>query len=186
MAREVLALQIAIQIIISKAKMKMIKYTLTLLALVGALAVSAKADLMFLGAIPFGPPNSPANNQLVLENFLGHPIGDIIDNFEHLGTNHHGPFDVTPGEFFIVHYGKGKGGTAKGGSYEFFQVINNETSVTFPAFGNGSTNPDAYGHGGISSARGFPGPSAPDNGATVMLLGGALAVLGLVRHYLKR
>jgi len=26
----------------------------------------------------------------------------------------------------------------------------------------------------------------PDNGATVMLLGGALAGLGLVRHYLKR
>jgi len=26
----------------------------------------------------------------------------------------------------------------------------------------------------------------PDNGATVMLLGGAMAGLGLVRHYLKR
>jgi len=29
-------------------------------------------------------------------------------------------------------------------------------------------------------------PGVPDNGATVMLLGGALAGLGLVRHYLKR
>ena len=164
--------------------MKTLKYTLTLLALVGALAVSAKADLMFLGAIPFGPPNSPDNNQTVLENFLGHPVGDIIDNFENLNGNG-GPFDVTPGEFFIVHYGKGKGGTTKGGSYEFFQVINGETSVTFPAFGNGATNPDPYGHGGISSARGFPG-EAPDSGATVMLLGGALAGVGLLRHYLKR
>jgi hypothetical protein len=57
--------------------------------------------------------------------------------------------------------------------------------VTFPAFGNGPTNPDPYGHGGISSARGFGG-NAPDNGTTVMLLGGALAGLGLVRRYLKR
>jgi len=166
--------------------MKTIKYTLTLLALVGALAVSAKADLMFLGAIPFGPPNSPDNNQTVLENFLGHPVGGIIDNFEGSGSGLPGPVDVTPGEFFIVHYGKGSGGTTKGGSYEFFQVINGETSVTFPQFGNGPTNPDPYGHGGISSARGFPGETAPDSGATVMLLGGALAGLGLVRHYLKR
>ena len=30
------------------------------------------------------------------------------------------------------------------------------------------------------------GERVPDNGATVMLLGGALAGLGLVRHYLKR
>src|ERR1044072_3443620 len=164
--------------------MKTIKYTLTLLALVGALAVSAKADLMFLGAIPFGPPNSPDNNQTVLENFLGHPVGDIIDNFS--GSELHGAVDVTPGEFFIVHYGKGSGGTTKGGSYEFFQVVNNETSVTFPQFGNGPTNPDPYGHGGISSARGFPGVAAPDSGGTGMLLGGALAGLGLVRHYLKR
>lgn len=162
--------------------MKILKYTLTLLALVGALAVSAKADLMFLGAVPFANPNSPDNNQTVLENFLGHSVGDIIDNFEH-GLSK--PVDVTPGEFFVVHYGKGKGGTAKGGSYEFFQVVHGETSVTFPQFGNGPTNPDPYGHGGISSARGFPG-AAPDSGATVMLLGGALAGLGLVRRYLKR
>jgi len=30
------------------------------------------------------------------------------------------------------------------------------------------------------------GERVPDNGATVMLLGGALVGLGLVRHYLKR
>jgi len=163
--------------------MKTIKYTLTLLALVGALAVSAKADLMFLGAVPFANPNSPDNNQTVLENFLGHPVGDLIDNFSKSQLS--GPVDVTPGEFFVVHYGKGKGGSAKGGSYEFFQVVNGETSVTFPRFGN-VAGADPYGHGGISSARGFPGPSAPDSGATGMLLGGALAGLGLVRHYLKR
>ena len=164
--------------------MKTLKYLLVIVAVTGALAISAKADLMFLGAVPFGPNNNPDTNQAALEAFLGHPVGDIIDNFEP-GSTLHGPVDVTPGEFFVVHYGKGKGGTAKGGSFEFFQVINGETSVTFPQFGNGPTNPDPYGHGGISSARGFPG-TTPDSGATVMLLGGALAGVGLLRHYLKR
>ena len=165
--------------------MKSIKYLLTIAAVTAALTLSAKADLMFLGAVPFGPNNDPDTNKSVLEAFLGHPVGDLIDNFEGSGSGLPGPVDVTPGEFFVVHYGKGKGGTTKGGSFEFFQVINGETSVTFPAFGNGPTNPDPYGHGGISSARGFGG-NAPDNGATVMLLGGALAGLGLVRRYLKR
>ena len=164
--------------------MKTLKYTLTLLALVGALAVSAKADLMFLGAVPFGPNNSPDTNKAALEAFLGHPVGDLINNFEGSGSLS-GPVDVTPGEFFVVHYGRGKGGSAKGGSWEFFQVINGETSVTFPQFGN-LAGPDPYGHGGISSARGFEGPSTPDSGTTVMLLGGALTGLGLLRRYLKR
>ena len=163
--------------------MKTLKYTLTLLALVGALAVSAKADLMFLGAVPFGPNNNPDTNQAALEAFLGHPVGDLSSNFEgHSSLT--GPVPVTPGEFFVVHYGKGKGGSAKGGSWEFFQVVNGETSVTFPQFGN-LAGADPYGHGGISSARGFPG-ATPDSGATVMLLGGALTGLGLLRHYLKR
>ena len=164
--------------------MKSIKYLLTIAAVTAALTLSAKADLMFLGAVPFGPNNNPDTNKSVLEDFLGHPVGDLIDNFEGSGSGLPGPVDVTPGEFFVVHYGKGEGGTTKGGSFEFFQVINGETSVTFPAFGNGPTNPDPYGHGGISSARGFA--NEPDNGATVMLLGGALAGLGLVRRYLKR
>ena len=163
--------------------MKSIKYLLTIAAVTAALTLSAKADLMFLGAVPFGPNNDPDTNKSVLEDFLGHPVGDLIDNFEP-GSALSGPVDVTPGEFFVVHYGKGKGGSAKGGSWEFFQVINGETSVTFPQFGN-LAGPDPYGHGGISSARGFPGET-PDSGATVMLLGGALTGLGLLRHYLKR
>jgi|SRR5438874_11305002 len=163
--------------------MKALKYLLVIVALTGALAISAKADLMFLGAVPFGPNNNPDTNQSALEAFLGHPVGALIDDFAKSELS--GPVDVTPGEFFVVHYGKGKGGSAKGGSFEFFQVVNGETSVTFPQFGNVAGN-DPYGHGGISSARGFPGEQAPDSGATVMLLGGALAGVGLVRHYLKR
>jgi len=164
--------------------MKALKYLFAISAVACALTLSAKADLMFLGAVPFGPNNNPDTNKSVLEAFLGHPVGPLIDNFEGAGSGLPGPVNVTPGEFFVVHYGKGSGGSAKGGSFEFFQVVNAETSVTFPAFGNGSSNPDPYGHGGISSARGFGG--VPDSGATVMLLGGVLAGLGLVRRYLKK
>jgi VPDSG-CTERM motif len=162
--------------------MKTLKYTLTILTLVSALAISAKADLMFLGAVAFGPNNSPTTNHDVLQNFLGSDPGALSSNFEGSGTLS-GPVTVTPGEFFVVHYGKGSGGSAKGGSFEFFQVINGETSVTFPQ--NGTSQ---FGTGGISSARGFGGTPipTPDSGTTVMLLGSALAGLGLVRRYLKK
>ncbi|PYM07440.1 MAG: hypothetical protein DMF15_10995 [Verrucomicrobia bacterium] len=63
---------------------------------------------------------------------------------------------------------------------EFFQVINGETSVTFPLLGNGPTNPDPYGHGGISSARGFGG-KLPDGGTTAALLGLGLTGLAGLR-----
>ncbi len=164
--------------------MKLSKYLLAIAALTVAFTLSAKADLQFLGAQAFGPNNSPTTNHDVLQAFLGFDPGALTSNFEG-GLS--GPVAVTPGEFFVVHYGKGSGGSAKGGSFEFFQVINNETSVTFPQFGNGPTNPDAFGHGGISSARGFGGtPHVPDSGTTAMLLGSALAGLGLARRYLKR
>ena len=165
--------------------MKTLKYLLAIAALTGALAISAKADLMFLGATPFGPNNKPDTNHTALVTFLGFDPGPLNDthNYE---SGLSGAVSVFPNEYFVVHYGKGPGGTTKGGSFEFFQVINGETSVTFPQLGNGPTNPDPYGHGGISSARGFGGVPTPDSGATVMLLGGALAGLGLARRYLKR
>ena len=94
--------------------MKSLKYLLAIAAVTAALTLSAKADLMFLGAVPFGPNNDPDTNKSVLEAFLGHPVGDLIDNFERTGSGLPGPVDVTPDEFFVVHYGKGKGGTAKG------------------------------------------------------------------------
>jgi VPDSG-CTERM motif len=163
-----------------KTHMKTLKYTLTLLALVGAFAVSAKADLMFLGAVPFTGANSPDNNHDLLEGFLGFDPGPLADDLTGVG-----PHDVFPGEFFVVHYGRGQGGSNPGGSWEFFQVINNETSVTFPANGN-EAGDDPFGHGGISSIRGFGTPGVPDGGTTVMLLGAALSTLGVARRYLKR
>jgi VPDSG-CTERM motif len=160
--------------------MKLIKYLLAVGALTAALTLSAKADLMFLGAVDFANgPNSPDANHDALEAFLGFDPGTLTDNFEDAGVLS-GPVSVTPGEFFVVHYGVGEGGTGSGGSLEFFQVINGETSVTFPQFGNGPDNPDPYGHGGISSARGFGG-QVPDGGTTAALLGLALTGMAALR-----
>ena len=162
--------------------MKSLKYLLAIAAVTAALTFSAKADLMFLGAVPFTGANSPDNNHDLLEDFLGFDPGSLSNNL----SAPSGPVAVTPGEFFVVHYGKGEGGSNPGGSWEFFQVINGETSVTFPQNGN-EAGDDPYGHGGISSVRGFGGtPGVPDSGAAVMLLGGALAGVGLLRRYLKR
>jgi VPDSG-CTERM motif len=162
--------------------MKSLKYLFAIAAVTAVLTLSAKADLMFLGAVPFTGANSPSNNHDLLEDFLGFDPGSLSNDL----SAPSGPVAVTPGEFFVVHYGKGEGGSNPGGSWEFFQVINGETSVTFPQNGN-EAGDDPYGHGGISSVRGFGGTTvAPDSGATVMLLGGALAGVGLLRRYLKR
>ena len=159
---------------------KALKYTLAVIALTGALAVSAKADLLFLGAVPFGPNNDPTTNHDALQAFLGKDPGPLNSNFEN-SSDLSGPVSVLPGEYFVVHYGKGNGGSAKGGSWEFFQVINGETSVTFPQFGN-VAGEDPYGHGGISSARGFGGgQSAPDSGTAATLLGLGLTGLASLR-----
>ena len=171
--------------------MKSLKYLFAIAAVTAVLTLSAKADLMFLGAVDFdNQGNSPADNLAALAAFgidtTGFDANNPTTNIENLNGGDQN-IDVLPGEFLVVHYGVGKGGTGGGGSLEFFQVINGETNVTVPGDGNGPTNPDPYGHGGISSIRGFGGTTVtPDSGATVMLLGGALAGLGLVRRYLKR
>jgi len=165
--------------------MKSLKYILTLVAVTGALTVSAKADLNFLGAVDFfsNKPNSPAANLIALGNFGVDTTGLVLcGDFPVDGDTTIG---VMPGSYLVVHYGKGSGGTSKGGSLEFFQVINGETSVTVPGFPNAN---DSFATGGISSIREFCPPSThvPDSGTTAMLLGSALAGLGLVRRYLKR
>jgi hypothetical protein len=164
--------------------MKSLKCFLTILALTGALAISAKADLLFLGAVDFGNgPNDPSDNLAALDAFLpGDQSGlTLLSNLENLSGAQ--TIDVTPGSYLVVHYGKGKGGLGDGGSWEFFQVINGETSVTVPGMGNGPTNPDPFGHGGISSIREFGNPpTTPDSGSTVMLLGVALSSVEMLRR----
>ena len=166
--------------------MKSLKYLLAIVALTGALAISAKADLMFLGAVDFSNgPNSPDANRAAFIASQGFDPGALSSNFTQGSLS--GPVAVTPGEFFVVHYGKGPGGTGSGGSLEFFQVINGETSVTFPPLGNGPDNPDPFGHGGISSARGFGGtPFVPDSGSTVMLLGVVMGSVEVLRRLILK
>ena len=171
--------------------MKPLKYFAIIGAALFALSVTAKADLMFLGAVDFetNKPNNPAANLTALTNFgatLTPPIDTtgfvLCGNFENLSGDTN--INVMAGAFLVVHFGKGSGGTSKGGSLEFFQVINGETNVTVP----GISNDQFSSGGGISSVREFcpPGTPIPDSGTTAMLLGSALTGLGLVRRYWKR
>jgi hypothetical protein len=165
--------------------MKPLKYLIAIAALMGALTLSAKADLMFLGAVDFNNgPNSPAANLAALAAFGVDTTGlTLCTNIEDLNGGDQ-TISVEPFEFLVVHYGVGPGGTGSGGSLEFFQVINGETEVTVPGTGNGPTNPDVFGHGGSSSIRGFCPPGVPDGGATVMLLGAALGAFGIARRFI--
>jgi hypothetical protein len=160
--------------------MKSLKYLLAITALTGALTLSAKADLMFIEQVDFNNgPNSPSDN-LALLNSLGFANGFTLC----LNTDGGGvdtTVTVEPGEFLIVHFGVGPGGTGSGGGFSIYEVVNGETSVTVPGTGEGP-----FGLGGSSSIRGFCPPGVPDSGMTAVLLGGALASLGLVRRYLKR
>jgi hypothetical protein len=168
--------------------MNKLKYLIATAALMGALTMSAKADLNYLGAVPKNGSNSPDANLAALAAFGVDTTGfTLVTNFES-GLNGDQTISVTPGEYLAVHYGKGPRGSNSGGSLEFFQVINGETSVIVPGTGNGPTNPDQYGHGGISSIRGWVGPTGtvPDGGSTVMLLGAALGSLGMARRFLKK
>ena len=159
--------------------MKPVKYLIAITALMGALTLSAKADLMFIEQVDFNNgPNSPSDN-LALLNSLGFANGftlclDTDGGGQDLTVN------VEPGEFLIVHFGVGPGGTGSGGGFSIYEVINGETSVTVPGTGEGP-----FGLGGSSSIRGFCPQGVPDGGPTVMLLGAALTGLGLVRRYLK-
>jgi len=163
--------------------MKSLKYLLTIAAVTGALTVSANATLDFLGAVDFfsNKPNSPDANLIALGNFGVDTTGLVLcGDFPVSGDT---TITVETGAFLVVHYGKGSGGTSKGGSLEFFQVIDKETQVTVPGFPNAG---DPFATGGISSIRAFCPGVVPDSGTTAMLLGSALAGLGLVRRYLKR
>ena len=164
--------------------MNKLKYLFAIAAVMGALTMSAKADLKFVGAVPKTGYNSPDADLAALTAFGVDTTGfTLINNYESgLGN----PLSVRPGDYLVIHYGRGRGGSNPGGSLEFYLVINGETSVTVPQNGNVG-GPDPYGHGGVSSVREFGGPAGvPDGGTTVMLLGAALGSLGMARRFLKR
>ena len=160
--------------------MKTLKYLIAIAALMGALTLSAKADLMFIEQVDFNNgPNSPSDN-LALLNSLGFANGFTLCT-DTDGGGVDTTITVEPGEFLIVHFGVGPGGTGNGGGFSIYEVINGETSVTVPGTGEGP-----FGLGGSSSIRGFCPPGVPDSGASAMLLGSGLAGLAVMRRYLKR
>jgi hypothetical protein len=168
--------------------MKLIKYLFAVAAITGALTLSAKADLVFIGAEAFsgGPGgNSPDQDLIELGNFVDTTGFVLCGNSDDgdFGNPIANPITVMAGSYLVIHYGKGNNGSNPGGGLEFYQVVNGETSVDVPLTGTSS-----FGNGGISSIREFcpPGSHVPDSGTTAMLLGSALTGLGLVRRYLKR
>jgi len=167
--------------------MKSFKYLLAVAGLMGAFALSAQAHLVFVGAVGFDtqPNNNPDSNLAALGEFVDTTGFTLCGNSDDgdFGNPITNPISVMPGSYLVIHYGKGKGGSSTGGGLEFYHVVDGETSVDVPLDGT-----SAFGKGGISSIREFCGPvvTAPDSGTTAMLLGSALAGLGLVRRYLKR
>jgi hypothetical protein len=166
--------------------MKSLKCLLTIAAVTSVLALTAKADLQFLGAEAFtdGGNNSPPQNLIELGNFVDTTGFTLCGNSDDgdFGNPITNPISVMAGSYLVIHYGKGNAGSSKGGGLEFYQVVNGETSVDVPLTGTSS-----FGNGGISSIREFCAPMhTPDSGTTAMLLGSALTGLGLVRRYLKR
>jgi hypothetical protein len=176
--------------------MKALKYTVLITALASGLALTAKADLILspFGDIPKngtgiggGNSNNLVNNFFRLQNYIAaHPtFGSLgtptFAGAERVSTPLDEPVDLTGFCYAVVHYGVGAGGVpGSGGGIAFFQITNN--SDIFPQNGSGPN-----GFGGISSVdlfRCIP-TGVPDGGPTVMLLGAALAGLGLVRRYLK-
>ena len=165
--------------------MKSLKYLLAVAALMGALTLSAKADLVFVNAIGKEDVgnNNPSTDLEVLGMFVDTTGFVLCGNSDDgdFGNPITNPISVMAGSYLVIHYGTGPDGSSKGGGLEFYHVINGETSVDVPLKGTSE-----FGNGGISSIREFCGPSVPDSGTTAMLLGSALTGLGLVRRYLKR
>jgi hypothetical protein len=86
------------------------------------------------------------------------------------------PIGLSGYDYAVVHYDAGSGGSASGGE-EFF-YLEGATSWTFPQNGTGTN-----GYGGISSVSLYEGQApVPDAGATMLMLGAALAGLGMMRR----
>src|SRR5205814_8380654 len=173
--------------------MKPLKYIALIAALASGLALTTKADLILspFGDIPKngtgiggGNSDNQANNFFRLLNYIvaqptfGSRGTPTLTGAEEVLTPLNEPVDLTGFSYGVVHYGAGPGGTP-GGGVAFFQITNNLD--TFPQTGSGPN-----GFGGISRVDLFPCIPVPDSGTTAMLLGGALAGLGLGRRYLKR
>src|SRR5207248_10652747 len=118
--------------------MKSLKYLLAVAALMAAVTLSAKADIVFVGALSFEsqPNNNPDSNLAALGEFVdstGFTLCGNSDNGD-FGNPITNPISVMAGSYLVIHYGKGNSGSSKGGGIEIYHVINGETSVDVPLF----------------------------------------------------
>lgn len=87
--------------------------------------------------------------------------------------------NVAAGDYIALHYGEGAGGSPGGGFVALYFDANQ--SFTPAAMGSGPN-----GNGGISTVYLWDHAlQVPEGGASVMLLSGALATLGLIRRKLS-
>jgi hypothetical protein len=128
----------------------------------------------------FGPGKSPAAEL----NWLQQDVAQYDLNFSKslvppsnqtgTGEETDGALAVMAGDYLVLHYGSGPGGSSGGGIVGLFFA----TSGTFDIPQNGS-GPNGF--GGISSAELFTSTqeTIPDGGSTVVLLGSSLLAVGL-------
>jgi hypothetical protein len=86
---------------------------------------------------------------------------------------------IAAGDYLVLHYGSGKGGTSAGGLVALYFDAD-QASYDVPALGSGPN-----GLGGISFARLFDhtdGNTVPDGGGTLALLGIGVILLGMTRR----
>ena len=108
---------------------------------------------------------------------LSAPVFNGFGNYENLSGNQ--AVSLTGFDYAVVHYGKGPGGAGQGGGIVFYYLNGMTGDFTFASNGSGPN-----GFGGISSIRLFSNGSTavPDGGQTVVLLGGALVAVGVLRR----
>lgn len=104
-----------------------------------------------------------------------------------IGSNDPIPtIDVVAGDYVVLHYGVGTGGTPGSGGGLVALYFDADQSFTPNANGSGPN-----GFGGLSFIDLWDHvpshtPGVPDGGTTAMLLGGALAGLGMIRRKFAR
>lgn len=108
---------------------------------------------------------------------LSAPVFDGFANYENLSGSQ--AVSLTGFDYAVVHYGKGPGGAGKGGGVVFYYLNGMTGDFTFAPNGSGPN-----GFGGISSIRLFGDGSTavPEGGTAAMLLGIALAAMGVLRR----
>jgi hypothetical protein len=102
-----------------------------------------------------------------------------FDNLNGVGPS----IPVEAGDYLVLHYGKGDGGTGKGGGV---LALYFDSAGTYQVPDNGS---GPNGLGGVSFARLWddtPDTSVPDNGSSVALMGMSLSGLVSLARLFKR